>query len=295
MSSRWHCARSTGYPQPMRVLGIVAVFCLSLPLVQPSTAAAQTDSGSDAEARRLFEAGRAAYEAENFDEAVRNFRRAYVFSPRYPLLYNIGQAELRAGNDAAALEAFEGFLRQAPADDARRGEVEERVRVLRAMGVTATTGTVAATPTETTTTETVTETTTETVAETETVTETESSTATTTTTTPTDAGGGGPGAGPFILIGGGAAVAVVGAILMGVGASDASAVTGAPDGAMWSDLEGRAGAANTEFGVGLALLVVGVAAAGGGVIWAVAGSGSSSDSSASLRLGPGSLSLEGTF
>jgi hypothetical protein len=144
-----------------------------------------------------------------------------------------------------------------------------------------------------TTTGTATETATETETEAAAETETETSTATATGTT-TDTGGGGPGAAPWILVGGGAAVAVVGAILMGVGASDAGAVTGAPDGASWSDLESRAGAANTEFGVGLALLCVGVAAAGGGVIWAVAGGGSS-DGSASLRLGPGSLALEGTF
>jgi tetratricopeptide (TPR) repeat protein len=98
----------------------------------PSLASAQDVSG-DAEARMEFERGRVEYAAGHFDEAVRLLRHAYVLSPRYGLLYNIGQAELRAGHNALALEAFEGFLRQAPADEAQRSEVEERVRVLRGL------------------------------------------------------------------------------------------------------------------------------------------------------------------
>ena len=101
-------------------------------LLLPSLASAQDVSG-DAEARMEFERGRVEYAAGHFEEAVRLLRHAYVLSPRYGLLYNIGQAELRAGHNALALEAFEGFLRQAPADEAQRSEVEERVRVLRGL------------------------------------------------------------------------------------------------------------------------------------------------------------------
>ena len=100
-----------------------------------STALAQADTSADSEARQEYERGRVEFEAGHFDEAARLLRHAYVLSPRFGLLYNIGQAELRAGRHALALEAFEGFLRQAPADEPTRSEVEERVRVLRGLAV----------------------------------------------------------------------------------------------------------------------------------------------------------------
>ncbi len=256
---------------------VLLACCFSILLAVPTRGHAQTDSGSDAEARRLFEAGRVAYAADDFEEAVRNFRRAYVFSPRYPLFYNIGQAEFRAGHDAQALEAFEGFLRQASDDDGRRGEVQERVRVLRAMGTTVTT---IETPALTTP---------------EPEPETGSSAPIEPLASSSASGGEGPGVAPWVVLGVGAAAAIVGAVLMGVGAADASTVTGAADGARWADLQGPAGAANTEFGVGLTLLAVGVVAMGVGLVWAVAGGGGSSDASASLRLGPGGIALEGSF
>ncbi len=273
-----------------------------------SRAQAQSDASSDADARRYFEEGRAAYDAGDFDAAVRGFRRAYLLSARPALLYNIGQAELRAGHDALALEALEGFVRQAPADDARRGEVEERVRVLRSMGVrpaseaefqaaqqqagagtsgTATSGSEGTGTTGTGTTGTGT---------------TGAGTTGATVTTGSDTSGGsaptdeGPGVAPWIVVGVGGALLVAGAVLMGVGASEASRVTSAGDGESWRDLEGVASGAQTMFGVGIALLGVGAAAAAAGVVWAVLPSGSSeSGATARLRLAPGALFFEGEF
>ncbi len=272
------------------VLGLVVGS--SLVLSVPG-ASAQTDASSDADARRFFEEGRTAYEAGDFETAVRGFRRAYLLSPRFALLYNIGQAELRAGHDQLALEALEGFLRQAPADDPRRGEVEERVRVLRSMGVRPAseaefqqaqqqaggTGTGTATGTETGT---------------GTGTGAGTGTGTGTGTGSTDSG---PGIVPWIIAGAGGAVLVVGAVLMGVGAGEASAVTNAPDMSRWVDLQGRASGAQTMWGVGLALLGVGAATAAAGIVWGVVGGGGSSDSSATarLRLTPGGLFVEGEF
>ena len=286
-----------------RVIAFAFFLCALPPLTAPPLAAAQTDTGSDTDARALFEQGRVAYDAGNFDEAVRAFRRAYVLSPRFPLLYNIGQAELRAGHDQLALDAFEGFLRQAPAEDSRRSEVEERIRVLRAMGVAQPTAQEVhdATATETATTETAT---TETVATTETATtETAESSAEASSTSsqssapaPSSSGGGDAGVAPWIVVGVGGGLAVVGAVLMGVGAGDSSRVTGAARGTSWADISGAAGEANTLWGVGIACLIGGVVAAGAGVVWAVVGAGGSSESAtARLRVLPGGLSLEGEF
>lgn len=262
----------------------IATVCIGV----PSSSAAQVDSGSDAAARRLFDEGRAHFDAGEFTDAANSFRRAYLLSPRYALLYNIGQAELRAGRDAQALEAFEGFLRQATADDARRSEVEERVRVLRSMGVSASTGTVVA-ATETT----VAETETEADADTET-TETESEVSTASVGRAAPAVDGGPGPAPWVVAGIGGAVAVAGGILVGLGVADASAVTGAPDGTTWASIEGAAGRANAEFGAGVGMLAVGVAALGVGIVWGAVGGGSST-ASASVTFGPGSVAVSGTF
>ncbi len=261
-----------------------------------SQAMAQADSGSDGEARALFERGRTEYDAGRFDEATRAFRRAYLLSPRYPLLYNIGQAELRAGHDQLALEAFEGYLRQAPADDPRRSEVEERVLVLQRMGVRApTSGTLQSSTSES-----------EAEAQPDASSESESTTASETAETEplspgethAQATGSGAGPAPWIVVGGGAALVVGGAIMMGLGVSDADRVTGAPMGSTWAELEGAASNANLFWGVGIGLAGVGLAAVAGGLAWALTDGGSSEDSSqasARLRIGPASLALEGTF
>jgi len=240
---------------------------------------AQEDRAADTDARTLFEEGRAAYDAGRFEDATRSFRRAYLLSPRYQLLYNIGQSELRAGHDARALEAFEAFLRQASSDDPNRSEVEERARVLRSMGVSS--------------------------ADAETVVETASSPAPApeptetaapmATTAPTPAADGGPGIAPWILVGTGAAAVVVGGVLMGVGASESSRVTGATDGSRWADLEGAASNVNVLWGAGIGVAAVGLAAVGVGIAWAVAGGSSESGTTARLRVGPMGVAVEGAF
>lgn len=262
-------------------MALIVACCLGALVVHaPSPVAAQADGASDSDARAFFDQGRAAYDAGQFDEAAKAFRRAYVLSSRYALLYNIGQAELRAGRDALALEAFEGYLRQAPADDANRSEVEERARVLRTMGVQAASsegvsnnGSPAP---ETTPTEAV---------------------ATPNTIPVSSDNNDGPGIAPWIVVGGGGAAVIGGVVMMVVGSSQASEVTGASDGTQWKDIEGSAGSANTFWGIGLGLTGLGVAAAAVGLVWAL--SDSSSDhavaSATRLRFGATSLTLEGSF
>jgi hypothetical protein len=314
----------------MRWASLLVLLVLFLPaagLATTSAAHAQTDASSDAEARRLYGEARSAFEAGEFDAAVRSFRRAYLLSPRYALLYNIGQAELRAGHDALALEAFEAFLRQAPADDEHRGEVEERARMLRSMGVQAATE-----------------------AEAEQAQQRAGGSSTSGAGESSAGGAGESGAGgagesgagesgagesgagesgagesgagesgggesgggesgggesgggnvaPWIVLGAGGAVLVVGAVLMGVAAGDASRVTSPMPGTPWSSLEGTASGAQTMWGVGIALLGVGAAAAVGGLVWALLDDGGGGDdgsrASARLRVGPGSIFVEGEF
>lgn len=242
----------------------------------PAPASAQSDGSADTDARAVFDDGRRAYDEGRFEDATRAFRRAYLLSARYQLLYNIGQSELRAGHDAQALQAFEAFLRHAGADDPQRAEVEERVRVLRSMGVES--------APDPTTTETTTTTTT-------------STTETTTDTPPPPPRDEGPGVVPWILVIGGGAAIVAGAVLMGVGVSESSRVTGATDGMRWADLEGSASSANVLWGTGIALAAVGLAATGVGLVWALSGGSGSSEGGATarLRIGPSGLGVQGEF
>ena len=245
--------------------------------VTPSPAAAQTDRAADVDARTLFAEGRAAYDEGRFEVAVRAFRRAYVLSPRPELLYNIGQAELRAGHDDRALQAFEGFLRQAPEDAPQRSEVQERVTVLRGMGVVPSTA-----------------------PETEPTAEPEEAAPEEAAVTPV-ASDAQPSSGgdvaPWIVFGVGAAVLVAGGVMMGVGVSEAQRVTDAPTGSRWVDLQGAADNANILWGVGIGAAALGSprrAPASSGVSPRVgSSSGETSGATARLRIGVGMLSIEG--
>lgn len=111
------------------------------------------------------------------------------------------------------------------------------------------------------------------------------------------AGGGGASVDPvpWIVVGAGAAVAIAGGVLLGLGLSDRATVEGAQDGAVWSegaaDAYARGPAILTS---GVVLLPVGVVVAALGVVWAlVAPSGGGEQ--ATLRIGPGGLELTGRF
>jgi tetratricopeptide (TPR) repeat protein len=84
----------------------------------------------DREARFLFEAGRTAYDAGRYAEALGHFQRAHELSKRPALLYNVGQAADKLRRDEVALQAFEQYVAEVP-DAHNRAAVEERIRVLR--------------------------------------------------------------------------------------------------------------------------------------------------------------------
>ena len=276
----------------LRVAFLLALDASSVGLA--SSALAQTDQASDGAARTFFDQGRAAYEAGRFEEASRLLRRAYLLSPRFALLYNIGQAELRAGHDAQALEAFEGFLRQAPAEDARRSEVEERARVLRALGP-ATTAPATTAPATTA------------PATTAPATTAPATTTTTTTRLPVEepvivttrpqADSGGADATPWIIAGIGGAVLVTGVVLVAVGVTQGDTAANQVGPVSYPSYQSQISDANTLLGLGIGLTVVGAIGTGVGVIWAVSSPGASSASSASARLHvvPNGLLLEGAF
>jgi tetratricopeptide (TPR) repeat protein len=241
---------------------IVEVMRLALTLAvvcavpPPSPAAAQSAS-DDAEARGLYQAGAQAFGAGSYERALEHWRRAYELSHRSDLLYDIGQSADRLRRDREALEAFEQYLASDGVDASLRPQVEARVEVLRRAVAEA---------------------------------DARDAATTTTTITPAATGGGDPGPGiASIVIGG--VVAAGGGVMLAIAAVENGAVQGAPMPATWSDYAGRLDAAN-------ALVIAGSIAAGVGAVLVVVGAvlvGSSGSPSAEVALGPGSISVRGSF
>jgi tetratricopeptide (TPR) repeat protein len=90
------------------------------------------EASGDAMARGLFQAGKAAFDAGAYDEALTHFQEAYDHSKRPELLYNIGLAADRLRYNKAALQAFETYQRLVPKAE-NRMEVDNRIRALRAV------------------------------------------------------------------------------------------------------------------------------------------------------------------
>jgi hypothetical protein len=100
----------------------------------------------------------------------------------------------------------------------------------------------------------------------------------------------GPGAGPWVVLGGGLAVAAAGAVLLGVGIADTSVVEGATVGTPFDEVEGNYDRARVLAWLGPLVLGVGAAAAVAAITWRVA-----SSSSASVEVSVGGVRVRGTF
>jgi tetratricopeptide (TPR) repeat protein len=217
-------------------------------------------SPAEQEARTLFEAGVLAYEAGRYDEAMSHFQRSFELSGRVALLYNIATAAERARQDEVALRAYEQYLERVP-DAENRPRVETRITALRAL-----------------------------------VAEPESAPAASAVEAPVGASAGSSDAGPapWIVLAGGAAVVIAGAVLLGVGLADQATVENPPPGASWEDSAAAYDRGPAVLTSGVVLLPVGVALAAVGLVWGIAGaSGGSGD--VSVRVGPSSVQVEGRF
>lgn len=110
----------------------LGVFVVALALAPATVVSAQAtdDELAEAEARALFNAAVAAYDAGRYEDALDSFERAYQRSSRAALLYNMGQCYDRLRRDQEAVDAFERYLAAMP-DAENRSQVEARIRALR--------------------------------------------------------------------------------------------------------------------------------------------------------------------
>lgn len=104
-------------------LGLFLLLALPLP--------GQAQTSADQEARALFEAGRVAFEANRYADALGHFQRAFDLSRRFQLQYNLGLAYDRLRRDEEAVQAFEAYLTGDSTGD-RADEVRARVQAIKA-------------------------------------------------------------------------------------------------------------------------------------------------------------------
>jgi tetratricopeptide (TPR) repeat protein len=102
---------------------------LFLIVLLPMPARADDDVAS---ARDHYQRGKRAYDIGHFEEAAREYERAYQLKDDPALLYNLGQAHRLANHHSQALIAYKAYLRNVP-NTPYRSEVESRIAELQAL------------------------------------------------------------------------------------------------------------------------------------------------------------------
>jgi tetratricopeptide (TPR) repeat protein len=113
------------------LLAVILLAASADALGQPAPAPAPTEADRTEEAKGLFAAGRAAFDAGRYEDALDYFQRSHAISGRPALLYNIALAHDRLRNDEKALQGYEAYLAAVP-DAANRTDVETRAAAIRA-------------------------------------------------------------------------------------------------------------------------------------------------------------------
>ena len=104
---------------------------LALILLLLSSGSGLASSFEDELARAHFLSGQSYFDEGRLEEALHEFREAYRISRRPGFQYNIAVCQEKLGHTDGAIEAFERYLREAPAAP-DRATIEERLTELRA-------------------------------------------------------------------------------------------------------------------------------------------------------------------
>jgi len=247
------------------------IFLASASSTFAQDAAAPEYDSDDLVARGLFDAGRAAYDAGNYREALNYFQQAHDKSQRPRLLYNIGQTADRLRMDRTALTTFRKYLELVP-DAENRREVENRIRTLESLvnddaapapSVESAEPVVAPQPS-----------------------------AVTRPAAAQDESASDSNIAPWLVTGAGGVVALTGVVLFAIGSSKISNAEDAPIHSSWPAVRDDAESGPTYRDVGITALVVGVLGTAAGVVWIVT---SSADHETTVSIGPNSLLVRGTL
>jgi tetratricopeptide (TPR) repeat protein len=113
----------------MAVLWPYAVRAQQAPAAAPPPADAPVVDEAMQQAKAHFEAGKNAYNAGDYQGAIREFKAAEALRPSPILAYNIGLANERLGRRRVAMRYYRRYLEQMPGAQ-NRAEVEGRIATL---------------------------------------------------------------------------------------------------------------------------------------------------------------------
>jgi hypothetical protein len=121
---------------------IAIALAMSATLCIIAVPAAAQEPGSEAAARaaqvqRLSEEGAALFRARDYRRANEKLQQAYSLDPDPNLLFNIAKCYEALGDNAAAIEKYEHFLREPGADPGGKMRAQESLRTLRGAGTQA--------------------------------------------------------------------------------------------------------------------------------------------------------------
>lgn len=254
-------------------------FALGIALIDPPHTSAQRRrndapparttpaSTEEQRARERFAEGSAAYDTGDYETALTAFGDAYALSGRPRLLHNMYLCAERLGRAAEAARLLRRYLDEEDAIDNRESLIARLARLDERAAREGSTGTTPAARSP------------------EDASENASDTH-------------GPGAGPWVLVSAGAASAIAGGVLVGLAMADVARIEDPDAGTRWSEVAGAWDRTVPMSGAGFALLGVGVAAAGAGIVWlATSGDAESPPTQASAALGvtPTGLVVRGRF
>lgn len=252
----------------LRALAIGGVwFCSLLPVA--TRAQDRTE-----EARGLFEAGVAAYEAERFDDALAHFARCHELTSEPALLYNMARAAEGGGRHRDALAHYTAYRASAPPSET--ADLDRRIEALRAVLEMS-----AASP----------------ASEAEAAAEPplEPAVVSVPSREPALAAPAAevePSLVPWVVVALGAAASVAGATLAGLWAAASDSVTGAAD-VDWSSVRGAYDDAFAYSTASVVLLSIGAVAVAAGLVWASVDA--NREVTVEVGLGPGVARLRGRF
>jgi tetratricopeptide (TPR) repeat protein len=106
---------------------VARLLCVAVVLLVACATARAEDPRE--EARLHYEVGRIAYEKEQWNEALAEFKKAYTIAPIPDLLYNIGRCQEHLGQLSAAVVTYRQFLAARP-DAQERAELEMHIKDL---------------------------------------------------------------------------------------------------------------------------------------------------------------------
>jgi hypothetical protein len=112
---------------PLRTTG--ALSCLLTALVLALASPALGADGATEQARQHYEIGTQQYDLGHWDDAIREFEKAYELRPDPSFLYNLAQAYRRKGDYRRALDLYKNYLVKVPKTP-QRAEIEERINSL---------------------------------------------------------------------------------------------------------------------------------------------------------------------